>query len=73
MLFPSITFLFYFLPLFAVLYCAAPGITAKNVVLLALSLAHIVLEFPLNGLALSQLGGAIGQSVTKAAQQRARA
>jgi len=42
-------------------------------VLLALSLAHIVLEFPLNGLALRQLGGAIGQSVTKAVQQRARA
>lgn len=43
-------------------------------VLLALSLAHIVLEFPLNGLALRQLGGAIGQSVRKkAAHQRARA
>ena len=40
-------------------------------VLLALSLAHIVLEFPLNGLALRQLGGAIGQSVAKAVQQRA--
>jgi alginate O-acetyltransferase complex protein AlgI len=38
MLFPSITFLFYFLPLFALLYCAAPGITAKNIVLLAASL-----------------------------------
>jgi len=38
MLFPSITFLFYFLPLFAVLYFAAPGITAKNIVLLAASL-----------------------------------
>jgi D-alanyl-lipoteichoic acid acyltransferase DltB (MBOAT superfamily) len=38
MLFPSITFLFYFLPLFFVLYCAAPGVTAKNVVLLAASL-----------------------------------
>jgi len=37
-LFPSITFLFYFLPLFAVAYCLAPGITAKNVVLLAASL-----------------------------------
>ena len=38
MLFPSITFLFYFLPLFFVLYCVAPGITAKNVVLLIASL-----------------------------------
>ena len=38
MLFPSITFLFYFLPLFFVLYCVAPGVTAKNVVLLAASL-----------------------------------
>ncbi|TMJ01351.1 MAG: MBOAT family protein [Alphaproteobacteria bacterium] len=38
MLFPSITFLFYFLPLFFILYCLAPGITAKNVVLLAASL-----------------------------------
>jgi alginate O-acetyltransferase complex protein AlgI len=38
MLFPSITFLFYFLPLFFIVYCAAPGITAKNIVLLAASL-----------------------------------
>jgi len=38
MLFPSITFLFYFLPLFAILYYAAPGVTAKNVVLVAASL-----------------------------------
>ena len=38
MLFPSITFLFYFLPLFSLLYCLAPGITAKNIVLLAASL-----------------------------------
>src|SRR6187399_1558932 len=38
MLFPSITFLFYFLPLFFILYCAAPGIVAKNVVLVAASL-----------------------------------
>src|SRR5712671_108982 len=38
MLFPSITFLFYFLPLFLVLYCVAPGMTAKNVVLLLASL-----------------------------------
>lgn len=40
-------------------------------VLLALSLAHIVLEFPLNGLALRQLGAAIGTSVTKVVSQRA--
>ncbi len=40
-------------------------------VLLALSLVHIVLEFPLNGLALRQLGAAVGASVTKAVQQRA--
>ena len=40
-------------------------------VLLALSLAHIVLEFPLNGLALRQLGAAVGQSVAKAMHQRA--
>jgi D-alanyl-lipoteichoic acid acyltransferase DltB (MBOAT superfamily) len=38
MLFPSITFLFYFLPLFFLAYCAAPGVTAKNLVLLAASL-----------------------------------
>ncbi len=38
MLFPSITFLFYFLPLFFIFYCAAPGINAKNVVLLFASL-----------------------------------
>ena len=38
MLFPSITFLFYFLPLFFLLYCLAPGVTAKNIVLLAASL-----------------------------------
>ena len=38
-------------------------------VLLAFSLAHIVLEFPLNGLALRQLGAAIGQSVAKAVQR----
>jgi D-alanyl-lipoteichoic acid acyltransferase DltB (MBOAT superfamily) len=37
-LFPSITCLFYFLPLFFILYYVAPGITAKNVVLLAASL-----------------------------------
>jgi hypothetical protein len=40
-------------------------------VLLALSLAHIVLEFPLNGLALRELGAAVGKSVAKAVQQRA--
>jgi hypothetical protein len=40
-------------------------------VLLALSLVHIVLEFPLNGLALRQLGAAVGASVTKAVRQRA--
>ena len=40
-------------------------------VLLALSLAHIVLEFPLNGLALRQLGAAIGGSVARAVSQRA--
>jgi hypothetical protein len=38
-------------------------------VLLALSLAHIVLEFPLNSLALRQLGAAIGGSNTKAARR----
>src|SRR5665213_1561583 len=38
MLFPSIAFLFYFLPLFFIAYCAAPGIAAKNVVLLLASL-----------------------------------
>ena len=38
-------------------------------VLLAFSLAHIVLEFPLNSLALRQLGAAIGQSLAKAVQR----
>src|ERR1044072_5992561 len=38
MLFPSVTFLFYFLPLFLLTYCAAPGVTAKNIVLVAASL-----------------------------------
>ena len=38
MLFPSITFLFYFLPLFFIGYCAAPGVTAKNLFLLIASL-----------------------------------
>jgi hypothetical protein len=40
-------------------------------VLLALSLTHIVLEFPLNAVALRQLGTAIGQSAAKTMQQRA--
>jgi len=38
-------------------------------VLLAFSLAHIVLEFPLNGLALRQLGAAIGTGMMKAVQR----
>jgi hypothetical protein len=40
-------------------------------VLLALSLVHVVLEFPLNSLALRQLGAAIGQSVTQRVYRRA--
>jgi hypothetical protein len=40
-------------------------------VLLALSLIHVVLEFPLNSLALRQLGGAIGQGVKQRAARRA--
>jgi hypothetical protein len=40
-------------------------------VLLAFSLAHIVLEFPLNSVALRQLAEAIRQSVSKAMHQRA--
>src|ERR1700687_16807 len=40
-------------------------------VLLALSLIHVVLEFPLNSLALRQLGGAIGQGVRQKAARRA--
>jgi hypothetical protein len=40
-------------------------------VLLAFSLAHIVLEFPLNSLALRQLAEAIRQRIAKTAQQRA--
>jgi hypothetical protein len=40
-------------------------------VLLALSLAHVVLEFPLNSLAVRQLGAAVGQSVARAVHQRA--
>lgn len=38
MLFPSVSFLFYFLPLFFVFYCLVPGTIAKNIVLLAASL-----------------------------------
>jgi alginate O-acetyltransferase complex protein AlgI len=37
-LFPSISFLFYFLPLFFIGYVAAPGVAAKNVFLLLASL-----------------------------------
>jgi len=37
-LFPSISFLFYFLPLFFVGYCVALGTTAKNLFLLIASL-----------------------------------
>jgi hypothetical protein len=40
-------------------------------VLLALSLIHVVLEFPLNSLALRQLGGAIAQGVRPKAARRA--
>jgi hypothetical protein len=39
--------------------------------LLAFSLAHVVLEFPLDSLALRQLGAAIGESMSKAVRQRA--
>jgi len=38
-------------------------------VLLAFSLMHIVLEFPLNSLALRQLGAAVGASMIKAVQR----
>ena len=38
MLFPSIPFLFYFLPLFFIVYCVVPGIAAKNVLLVFASL-----------------------------------
>jgi hypothetical protein len=40
-------------------------------VLLALSLVHVVLEFPLNSLALRQLGGAVGQAVRQRAHRGA--
>ena len=38
MIFSSITFLFYFLPLFFIGYCVLPGVVAKNLVLLLASL-----------------------------------
>ena len=37
--------------------------------LLALSLIHILLEFPLDSLALRQLGAVIGQSIVRAMQR----
>jgi hypothetical protein len=40
-------------------------------VLLALSLVHVVLEFPLNSLALRQLGGAVGHGFTQRLHGRA--
>jgi hypothetical protein len=40
-------------------------------VLLALSLVHVVLEFPLNNLALRQLGAAVGQGFTQRLHRRA--
>jgi hypothetical protein len=40
-------------------------------VLLALSLVHVVLEFPLNSLAVRQLGSAVGQGVAQRVQRRA--
>lgn len=39
--------------------------------LLALSLVHIVLEFPLNSMALRQLGAVIGENFTQAVHRRA--
>lgn len=39
-------------------------------VLLALSLAHVVLEFPLNNLAIRQLAAAIGQALTRRSPAR---
>jgi hypothetical protein len=39
-------------------------------VLLALSLVHVVLEFPLNSLALRQLGGAVGQGFMQQVHRR---
>ena len=40
-------------------------------VLLALSLVHVVLEFPLNSLALRQLGAAVGRGFTQQVHRRA--
>jgi hypothetical protein len=40
-------------------------------VLLALSLVHVVLEFPLNSLAIRQLGAAVGQGLTQRLHRRA--
>jgi hypothetical protein len=40
-------------------------------VLLALSLVHVVLEFPLNSVAVRQLGSAVGQGVAQRARRRA--
>jgi hypothetical protein len=40
-------------------------------VLLALSLVHVVLEFPLNSLAIRQLGAAIGQGLTQRLHRQA--
>ena len=40
-------------------------------VLLALSLVHVVLEFPLNNLAFRQLGTAVGQEFTQRLHRRA--
>ena len=48
-------------------YNYAYGFTA----LLALSLLHVTLEFPLNALALRQLGGAVGHSFTTRVLRRA--
>jgi alginate O-acetyltransferase complex protein AlgI len=56
MLFPSVTFLFYFLPLFFIAYCAAPGVTAKNIVLVVASLLFYAWGEPVFVLL---LGGAI--------------
>src|SRR5262249_52689869 len=55
---------------------ASPALSAFDyalgfTVLLALSLLHVVLEFPLNTLALRQLGAAIGQAAFARSHQRA--
>ena len=39
-------------------------------ILLALSLLHVVLEFPLNALAVRQLGGAVRQAVLQKSPAR---